>query len=151
MSISVNRLVISLLAAAALSAAAAAGPAAAASPRSHSNAPARTTMSAVTISITQTGGTVWGKVTATYTYKHHRSSRSCGAASCTFHIPRGVTMHLSQVATNSSTWPFKDWTVITGHKTKTMMGQSATVKVTGALSITAVYVVSQSGYSSPGY
>jgi hypothetical protein len=112
-------------------------------------------MMAVTIHITSTSGTVWGTVAARYTYHKATTRRSCAAASCTLHIPKGVTAHLSQTATDSTTWPFQNWQVARNGHTSTMSGASIAVKVTGKLSVTAVYVLSSGsssgGYSSGGY
>lgn len=112
-------------------------------------------MDTVKVNITSTSGTVWGKVNASYTYRHATTQRSCAAANCTLHIPQGVTAHLSQTATDTSTWPFQAWHVTVKGHTRTMTANSVKVKVTGKTSITAVYVLSQSqssgGYNSGGY
>ncbi len=112
-------------------------------------------MDTVKVHITSTSGTVWGMVSASYTYRHATTRRSCAAASCTLHIPQGATAHLSQTATDTSTWPFQAWHVTVNGHTRTMTANSVKVKVTGKASITAVYVLSQSqssgGYSSGGY
>jgi len=114
-------------------------------------APVRVPRSAITIYITQTSGTVWGTVTAAYTFKQRAYHRSLTAAKSTLTVPNGVKLHLSQTPTNASSWPFKKWTVTHNHKTNVVMSSSTTVKVAGKMSITAVYVLSQSGYTSPGY
>ena len=102
----------------------------------------------VKISITTTGATVWGTVAAKYTSQGRTTRRTCSAASCTLRVPRGVTLHLSQTATNASTWPFKDWQVMANQRTQTKMGSSIALKVRGNISVTAVYVVAQSQSSS---
>lgn len=112
-------------------------------------------MDTVKLHITSTSGTVWGTVNATYTFHQATTHHSCNAASCTLHIPQGVTAHLTQTATDTSTWPFQAWHVTVKGHTRTMTAASVKVKVTGKTSITAVYVLSQTqssgGYSSGGY
>ena len=108
-------------------------------------------MDAVTVSITATSGTVWGSVSARYTYRHHTTHRSCSAASCTLQVPQGVVLHLSQVAHDSATWPFKDWQVTAQRGTRTMMSSAIAVKVTRSMSVTAVYVVAQSSSGGNGW
>lgn len=107
-------------------------------------------MDAVKISITSTGGTVWGTVTAAYTYKHAATTRTCSAATCSLRIPAGVTARLSQTATDSSTWPFKSWKIASkGHKS-TRTATTVKFKVTGKVSVTAIYVLAQSSSSNNG-
>jgi hypothetical protein len=125
------------------------GTAYAASPAGTSQRHAAVRMNAVTIAITTTSGNVWGSVTAKYTYQHHLVSRSCAAASCTTRIPQGVTVHFSQSAKDSSTWPFKSWQLTTNHKTRTVTSSAPAVKVNGPMSVTAVYVLSQAQSSPP--
>jgi hypothetical protein len=103
----------------------------------------------VKIDITATGGTVWGKVKAQYRFQSQTFHKSCDSARCTLRIPQGVTVHLSQSATDSSTWPFKKWQVREHNKTKTMTSGSISLKAVGNVTVTAVYVVAQS--SSSGY
>jgi hypothetical protein len=98
-------------------------------------------MSPVTISITTTNGTTWGAVTTRYTFRHQMTRRTCSAASCTLQVPKGVMVHLSQVPTTSGSWPFKDWQISTHHRTTTVMTTSLAVKVTGSMTVTAVYVL----------
>ena len=109
-------------------------------------------MSSVKIAITATGGTVWGTVSASYTYQRHTTRRSCSAASCTLRVPQGVTLRLSQAAKSTATWPFQDWQVTAHQRRQTVMGSSIAVKVTGNTSVTAVYVLqSQSSSGNGGY
>jgi hypothetical protein len=125
------------------------GTAFAASPARASHRHAAVRMNAVTIAITTTSGTVWGSVTAKYTYQHHLLSRSCAAASCTTRIPQGVTVHFSQTAKDSSTWPFKSWQLTANHKTRTVTSNAPAVKVNGPMIVSAVYVLSQAQSSPP--
>ena len=108
-------------------------------------------MDSVKITITATSGTVWGPVTAKYAYQRHTTQRSCSVASCALRIPQGVTLHLSQVARNRATWPFKDWLVTVLRSTRAMMTNVIAMKVTGSMSVTAVYVVAQSSSSGNGW
>lgn len=108
-------------------------------------------MDAVKISITMTGATVWGTVAAKYTSHGRTTQRACSAASCTFRVPQGVTLRLRQTATNSATWPFKDWQVTVHQRTQTKMGNSIAFKVTGSSAVTAVYVLAQSSSGGNGW
>lgn len=103
----------------------------------------------LTIHITTTGGTVWGKVTVRYSFRHHVKRHSCARASCTFAIPSGFTLHLSQSPTNSSTWPFSRWLMHqSGSRTRPLKGRAPSFKFTRNSTLTAVYVLSgnQGGY-----
>jgi hypothetical protein len=102
-------------------------------------APSRASMNHLTIAITTTGGTVWGKVTATYTSNHKTVHKTCAHQKCTYQVPHGVMVHFKQTPTNTTTWPFKDWLVKTSH-TATKMGAAVNVKMQGNLTVTAVYV-----------
>jgi hypothetical protein len=102
-------------------------------------APSRVSMNHLTIAITTTGGTVWGKVTGTYTSNHKMVHKTCAHQKCTFQIPHGVMVHLKQTPTHPTTWPFKDWLVKTS-KTATKMGAAVNVAIMGSVTVTAVYV-----------
>lgn len=104
----------------------------------------------LTISITTTNGTVWGTVTARYNFRHHTTRLSCMTAICKFRVPHGVMLRLGQVTSDATTWPFKDWQVNADHHLKTMNAKSPTIKVTGSVSVTAVYVVAGAQLSSYG-
>lgn len=108
-------------------------------------------MAPVTVSITMSSGTVWGKVTARYTFRGHAASRSCTAARCTLRVPQGAMLHLTQVARDSATWPFKNWQVNVNHRSRTMPAHSIAIAVQGSVSVTAVYVVAGSSSGSGGY
>jgi plastocyanin len=101
----------------------------------------------ITITITSTSGTVWGSVTAAYTYKNAKTTKTCSTSSCALRIPQGVTARLSQTPTDSSTWPFQSWTVNSKGHTRTKTNASIKLKVTGKTTVSAVYVLAQS--SSP--
>jgi hypothetical protein len=93
---------------------------------------------------------VWGTVTAAYTYKHKATSRTCSTTTCSLKIPAGVTAHLSQTATDSSTWPFESWKIASKGHRSTKTATAVKVKVTGTMSVTAVYVLAQSSSSGNG-
>jgi hypothetical protein len=107
-------------------------------------------MDRVVLHITSTGSTVWGSVNARYTRGGTSHQRSCSAATCTLHIPQGVTLHLSQTTMDAATWPFQDWKITTAHHTRSMTAGSIHLKVTGATVVRAVYVLAQSGSSYGG-
>lgn len=102
--------------------------------------PSHTQMRTVTIAVTTTSGTVWGRVKATYTVHGHTTTHTCSRAKCTIHVPQGVMLHLRQTPISSMTWPFKDWTVKMGQHTRTLKANTITVKITGSTRVTAVYV-----------
>lgn len=104
----------------------------------------------LSLRITTTGSTVWGTVTATYASSNKTTHRSCSAAVCSWRVPQGVTLHLTQTAADSATWPFHGWKVRTGGTTRTMMAGSIRLKVKGTTNVTAVYVLAQSQSSSSG-
>jgi hypothetical protein len=106
---------------------------------SHASAAART--SSVTISITSTSGYTWGTVTARYAVGHRTTSHTCSSARCVLRVPQGATVHLSQVPTNSSTWPFKDWQISARNHTRLVMSPSVAIKVSGKTLVTAVYIL----------
>jgi hypothetical protein len=98
----------------------------------------------LTIHITATGGTVWGRVLVRYNHVQ----RTCASASCTLTVPHGATVRLSQSATNAATWPFQQWTVQptkAGMKPWNAKGSATTLKMKTSYAVTAVYVVASSG------
>lgn len=97
-------------------------------------------MAKLTIKVTDTG-TVWGTVKVKYTVAGKSTTKSCNAASCKYNVPKGAKLHLSQTPTNTSTWPFKRWTIKAGSTTKTSVKNSITVTFSKPTVITAVYVV----------
>lgn len=104
----------------------------------------------VTVSITTTGGTVWGTVTAKDTFRHRVTRYSCATAMCKLRVPRGVILHLNQVATDSATWPFKDWKIKTRHGVRSMKASAIAIRVTSSMSVAAIYVVAGTQASSSG-
>lgn len=106
-------------------------------------------MDRLTLSITTTSGNIWGNATVSYSYRHKSIKRSCTAAQCRLQIPNGAKMRLTQVATNTATWPFKAWQIRSSKGTQTVTTSSIKVKMTGNLAITAVYVLSSSQQQSP--
>lgn len=109
---------------------------------SSSSTSSKTTTDKLTISITDTGGTVWGKVALHYA----SSSATCSQATCTYQIPSGTKVQLAETPSSSSTWPFSKWTVMSPQGTTTKKGTSLQVTMQGNLTVTAVYVLG-SGYS----
>lgn len=104
---------------------------------------AATAMDQVTIKVTTTGSTVWGKVKASYTFNGRHVSVSCGKPSCSLFVPNGATVRFSQTPANSATWPFKDWQVRSsaGRLVRTVMGRTLSLHVTGGLQVKVVYVL----------
>src|SRR5947209_1037860 len=71
----------------------------------------------LSVSITTTGSTVWGKVTVKYTHAGHKTSAACTTAHCQFHVPQGATVHLTQSQMDATTWPFSKWQLKSATKT----------------------------------
>jgi predicted lipoprotein with Yx(FWY)xxD motif len=97
----------------------------------------------LTIRVTTTGSTVWGKVSVRYTVAGHRFRRACSSSACGFAVPSGATVHLTQTATNSATWPFKEWKValVGSHRAQLLMSTTVALKLPEGGKITAVYVL----------
>jgi predicted lipoprotein with Yx(FWY)xxD motif len=95
----------------------------------------------LTVRITATGSTVWGRVTVRYQTGGHTISRSCSAASCRFAVPAGAVVRLSQSPSNATTWPFHAWRIKAGGRTRTLMKSSPALTIRGNSTVTAVYVV----------
>jgi predicted lipoprotein with Yx(FWY)xxD motif len=103
----------------------------------------RATMERLVIKITTTAGTVWGKVRVRYMYNHTRVHHVCSQQKCTFHVPYGVIVHLSQTPTDASTWPFKKWQIKElgmSTKSKTVTTSTTSLKMDANYVVTAVYV-----------
>jgi hypothetical protein len=112
-----------------------------------------TPVEAVTVSITTTGSTVWGKVTLRYTLRGRRVQKTCSRTTCRFHVPLGVRVHLRQQPTDATTWPFKDWEITPsrpGATMHTVSASSLSMKVQSGMKVQAVYVVATSSSSSGG-
>ena len=95
----------------------------------------------LTVHITATAGTVWGKVVVRYAQGGNSISRTCSAASCRFAVPAGVVVHFTQAPTNASTWPFHGWKVKSAGHTRTVMKASPALTIRANSTVTAVYVV----------
>lgn len=105
---------------------------------------AATAVERVVIHITTTGGTVWGSVVAHYKKGAAAKTARCSKSTCTWKIPSGTRLRLSETAADSATWPFKLWQIrpTSGHaKPHTSKGTSVTLRVKSGYSITALYVV----------
>jgi hypothetical protein len=101
------------------------------------------------INITTTGGTVWGTVTAKYKSGSSTKTKTCAKTKCTWNLAINTKVKLSQAPTDSTTWPFKNWTVVKGRSTKTMTKATPTVKLTALkVSVTALYILAGSAQSS---
>ncbi|MGH2444161.1 MAG: COG4315 family predicted lipoprotein [Chloroflexota bacterium] len=106
---------------------------------------AATRLMHLSIKITTTGSTVWGTVRSKYTWKGKHVTKTCSAASCSLKVPHGVKVHFSQTATNSSTWPFKDWEIAAGRHHSTIGKASTSMKIKHNSTVTAVYVLNSGG------
>jgi hypothetical protein len=103
----------------------------------------------LSIAITTTGSTVWGKVTVKYTHAGHKTSAACTTAHCQFHVPQGTTVHLTQSQMDAATWPFSKWQLKSATKTINVTTSTATIHMTGPMTVTAVYVLKQAPATSP--
>jgi predicted lipoprotein with Yx(FWY)xxD motif len=95
----------------------------------------------LTVRITTTGATVWGKVTVHYQSGGRAITRTCAASSCRFAVPVGARVRFSQSPTNTMTWPFESWRIRAGGRTRTLMKSAPAVTIRGNSTVTAVYVV----------
>lgn len=98
--------------------------------------PSHAPMVKLTIKITDTG-TLWGKVKATW----KGGKASCHAATCHVKVPMDAKVTLTQTPTDTSTWPFKDWTIKQGSNTKQSKAPKLHVTVKKPVTVTAVYVL----------
>ncbi|HEX6506900.1 MAG TPA: hypothetical protein VF221_04635 [Chloroflexota bacterium] len=105
----------------------------------------------LTVTITATGGTVWGTVTARYTYQGHTVQRTTSQAVSTITVPRGVTVHLQQRPASASIWPFKHWTVGQGAKASTTGAATLSLKMNRNYQVTALYILQTSSGGYGGY
>lgn len=99
----------------------------------------------ITVKITTTNGTTWGKVSADWKVKgKEMMGKVCKKAECTYSIPHMTKITLIEKPTNAATWPFKDWSVAGsshGHM-MTMMSKKITFEAMGhTATAKAVYVV----------
>jgi predicted lipoprotein with Yx(FWY)xxD motif len=95
----------------------------------------------LTVRITTTGSTVWGKVTVRYQNGGRTVTHTCASASCRFAVSAGITARFSQSPVNAATWPFHAWRMKAGTHTRTVMGAGASFSIRGNSTVTAVYVV----------
>jgi len=94
---------------------------------------AATKYGTLTINITDTGGTVWGTVSA------KPLKKSCDKSKCTFtKIKIGTKITLTETPTDSSTWPFNGWTL---NKKGAGSATTLTFKMAKTDNVTATYVV----------
>jgi hypothetical protein len=82
-------------------------------------------------------------VSVRYTVADHRFRSACAASTCSFTVPAGITLHLTQTPTNSATWPFKEWkvTLAGSHRAQLLMSNTVALKLERSGKITAVYVL----------
>ena len=97
----------------------------------------------LTVTITDTGGTVWGKVAVDY--KSHGMMKMAGAckkATCTYMIPHMVRIHLTETPVDKMTWPFAHWNVMgaTGNKPMRMGSKLTFEMMDHHATVNAVYV-----------
>ena len=105
---------------------------------------AATVAERLTIGITTTGGTVWGKVLARYSFNQRQVVQVCSKRTCAFPVPHGVRVHLSQTPTDAMSWPFKNWE-IKGIRTTAsirLVGNASTsFKMKGSYRVNVVYTI----------
>ncbi len=97
------------------------------------------------IRITTTGSTVWGRVTARYTYNQRQVLLTCSKRTCTWLVPHGVKVRLTQTPTSATTWPFKDWEIKAMHtamKPQLVSKASTLLKMKNSYRVNVVYVTS---------
>jgi|SRR5579872_4632027 len=128
---------LSALAASVLLLTSAAGAFAAAS-NSHANAG----KDKLAVNITTTGSTVWGTVKASWKSGSKTTTKTCSHSKCSWNLPAGAKVKLTQTPLDSQTWPFKSWTVKQNGKTKTSSASSTKVKLSSPkVTVTALYVL----------
>lgn len=87
----------------------------------------------LSVRVTTTGVTAWGKVTVSYTLAGSRMRQTCSSARCTLAVPAGVLLHLTESARSASTWRFKEWKI----SPRAAQASRATMSNRGALKLTA--------------
>jgi predicted lipoprotein with Yx(FWY)xxD motif len=105
---------------------------------------AATVAERLTIGITTTGGTVWGKVVARYSYDQQQVVQVCSKRTCSFPVPHGVRVHLSQTPTDAMSWPFKNWELKglrTTARTQVVTTASTSFKMKRSYRVNVVYTV----------
>lgn len=87
----------------------------------------------LTVNITRTGGTVWGRV------KIKPLGKTCNKTTCLFKkVKLGTKLTLTETPTNSASWPFSHWTV---NKRAAGTGTTLKVKMSKNLTVGVVYVL----------
>ena len=100
----------------------------------------KASMDKLTVKITDTG-TLWGHVTVSWKAGGKTVSKTCAKATCKWSLAAGSKLTFKEKPTDSTTWPFKDWTIQKkGKKSKTVMGTSAKLTLGGTYTVTSVYV-----------
>jgi predicted lipoprotein with Yx(FWY)xxD motif len=102
---------------------------------------AATAIERLVVRITATDGTVWGRVTARYSYAGRHTQLSCAQATCSFLVPYGVTVHLRQTAIDAATWPFKQWQIRAKAGATRRMQGSASLRMVTNYRVRAIYVL----------
>lgn len=105
---------------------------------------AATLANPLTLHISATGSTAWGKISGTYRFAGKTQHLACSSARCQFAVPQGATVRLSQTPVNASTWPFKGWTLKAARMgfTRRTLRSSVSFTMNGKYGITAKYVAS---------
>jgi len=96
------------------------------------------------IHITTTGTTVWGRVTARFSYDRRQTQQVCASATCQLAIPAGVMVRLTQSPTNPTTRPFKTWRISSigaQSKPRTVATASASFRMKASYRVKAIYAV----------
>jgi hypothetical protein len=102
-------------------------------------APTHAGMDKLTVKISTSNGTVWGKVNVDYKANGMMHMAGvCNQASCSYMVPHMVKLHLTEIPKDKAMWPFGHWSVMgaAGNKPMRMgsklvfeiMGHHATVK-----------------------
>jgi predicted lipoprotein with Yx(FWY)xxD motif len=95
----------------------------------------------LTVHVTTTGGTVWGKVVVRYASGGRTVSQTCAAATCHLAVPVGAIVHFSQKPLNAATWPFHGWRIKNAGRTRTLSKSAPSIKIGGNSTVTAIYVL----------
>ena len=105
----------------------------------------------LSLTITTTSMT-WGTVQVSYLKSGtSKNLRSCSSSSCSYTLPQGSEVTLSQSPASASTWPFKGWSVRNGSTSATMMGATVRLHVNRAASVEVEYVLASSSGSGSGW
>jgi len=90
-------------------------------------------MDTLVVKITTTSGTTWGKVTVHWDVGTAMHSKKCATAKCTFHTPAMVKLTINETANSPATWPFQEWKVTNGGKTKSVLKHKDTFEIMGGM------------------